>query len=262
MGLYLLGYKRDGIAVGKMDSRIIKWYVYTAGLIFFAAAVLRFAVLAQNTHLSRLLLKSQDPLLGFTVRREVWGVAFAELALAVACFWNIKFQFRILIIGWAVTSYFMFRAGLFFLNLQLQNSCIGSLSDPWHLAQGVPHFFVKILSYYLLVGSYGALLWPWFQGAWQNRRDCAARKEIQAGIVKMVCHSCGGHIKFAGQNIGQKIACPHCQKAITLRRLDERLKMMCFFCGGHIEFPAHAIGGKIPCPHCKMDITLKELSTA
>ena len=61
--------------------------------------------------------------------------------------------------------------------------------------------------------------------------------------LKMSCSSCGGHIKFAVQNLGQRIACPHCQTAITLRQ-PENLKMSCFFCKGHIEFPSHALGQK------------------
>ena len=73
----------------------------------------------------------------------------------------------------------------------------------------------------------------------------------------MSCPVCGVHIRFDERNLGQKIPCPHCQKAITLRKLD-LLKMACFFCQEHIEFPPHAIGEKMPCPHCHMDITLKE----
>jgi DNA-directed RNA polymerase subunit RPC12/RpoP len=65
------------------------------------------------------------------------------------------------------------------------------------------------------------------------------------------------HIRFDERNLSQKIPCPHCQTAITLRKPD-LLKMACFFCEENVEFPAQAIGEKMPCPHCNMDITLKE----
>jgi uncharacterized paraquat-inducible protein A len=78
-----------------------------------------------------------------------------------------------------------------------------------------------------------------------------------AAPLRMSCPACGGHIKFSKRNLGQQTPCPHCQKAVTLRR-DENLKMSCFFCNGHIEFPAHAIEQKLKCPHCHMDIGLKE----
>lgn len=64
-------------------------------------------------------------------------------------------------------------------------------------------------------------------------------------------------LKFLIQNLGQKVPCPHCRNAVTLRK-SENLKISCYFCKEHIEFPAHALGQKISCPHCKMDITLKE----
>ena len=73
----------------------------------------------------------------------------------------------------------------------------------------------------------------------------------------MTCPGCGIHIRFALQNLGQRIPCPHCRKMITLREPD-LLKMVCLYCKQHVEFPPHAIGQRIPCPHCKKEITLKE----
>jgi DNA-directed RNA polymerase subunit RPC12/RpoP len=74
---------------------------------------------------------------------------------------------------------------------------------------------------------------------------------------KMTCPGCGIHIRFALQNLGQRIPCPHCQKIITLREPD-LLKMVCLYCKQDVEFPPHAIGQKIRCPHCKNGMTLKE----
>lgn len=76
---------------------------------------------------------------------------------------------------------------------------------------------------------------------------------------KILCPSCGGHIQFAAQNLGQQIPCPHCRTTITLRK-PELLKMSCAICKEHIAFPVHAIGQQIPCPHCKNEMTLKEPS--
>jgi hypothetical protein len=86
-------------------------------------------------------------------------------------------------------------------------------------------------------------------------RQLATRRYAAAGLMKMFCPACGGHLKFAAKNVGQQIPCPHCQKAITLREADEKLKMTCILCGGHVEFPPHAIGQKISCPHCAKSIT-------
>jgi len=94
-------------------------------------------------------------------------------------------------------------------------------------------------------GSYAALMRLWLKGGLPQTIES----------IKMSCHSCGVHIEFAIQYIGQKIPCPHCQTTITLQK-PENLKMSCFFCKEHIEFPSHATGQKIPCPHCAKTITL------
>ena len=124
---------------------------------------------------------------------------------------------------------------------------MGTLTDPLHFARGTIGLVFEFIPVYLLLGSYAA-----FAGLWLERGRARA-----AETQKLFCPACGGHIKFAIQNLGQKIPCPHCQKTITLRK-PENLKMSCFFCQGHIEFPSHVIGEKISCPHCKMEITLKE----
>ena len=133
------------------------------------------------------------------------------------------------------------------MNILEQATCVGSLTDPLHLTQGVTGFMLGLLPVYLLLGSYAAIIWLWMEG----------RKAKSAKFLKMSCSACGIHIRFDGRNLGQNISCPHYKNDITLRKPD-LLKMTCFFCKEHIEFPSHALGEKIPCPHCKMDITLKE----
>ena len=98
----------------------------------------------------------------------------------------------------------------------------------------------------LLAGSYAAMI-------------CLSQERVPQPIetAKMACHSCGVHIEFAVQYLGQSIPCPQCQATITLRR-PKNLKMSCSFCREHIEFPSHALGQNIPCPHCKTNITLME----
>jgi uncharacterized paraquat-inducible protein A len=135
------------------------------------------------------------------------------------------------------------------MHCHLQGTCLGSLTDPLNLSRGASGFILEMLPIYLVLGSYAA-----FMQLWVGRTAGLA-----ANSVKISCPSCGGHIKFAIQNLGQKIPCPHCQTAVTLRQ-PENLKMSCFFCKGRIEFPSHALGQKISCPHCKMEVSLKELA--
>ena len=127
-------------------------------------------------------------------------------------------------------------------------TCIGSLTDPLHLVRGVPGLIMACTLLYLLLGSCVAsvnLLW--------------LEDQIPQPAVtrKMTCPGCGIHIRFALQNVGLRISCPHCLKIITLREPD-LLKTVCLYCKQPVEFPPHAIGQRIRCPHCKNEMTLKE----
>lgn len=126
----------------------------------------------------------------------------------------------------------------------------GCLTDPLHLSRGLVGMLIAFSPLYLLAGSFTASGWLWLEG-----RPAQARKRA-AEFLKMPCPSCGGHVKFSVQNLGRKIACPHCRKEMTLRKPEENLKMACVLCGGHVEFPPHAVGQKILCPHYAKTITL------
>lgn len=143
---------------------------------------------------------------------------------------------------WFSTNLIAYRIGLWIMGWRHSDGfMIGSLG----FSLISTDIILTASSLFLFMGSI-AILWTDYQG-----REAAEN-------LKMFCSSCGGHIKFAIQNVGQIIPCPHCQKTITLQKPDKSLKMSCFFCKEHIEFPIHALGQKTKCPHCSMDITLKE----
>ncbi len=72
---------------------------------------------------------------------------------------------------------------------------------------------MEFLPFYLALGSYAAGIWLWFSPEARTARSVAARqhatqRDVADGLLKMPCPSCGGHIKFASQNIGKSIPCP------------------------------------------------------
>jgi predicted RNA-binding Zn-ribbon protein involved in translation (DUF1610 family) len=223
--------------------RGIKLFIYSAGAILLIAALERFLIAAGGAS----ALSLPEPVLGIPLRYSVLLVAGFELCVAMICLLGRQTGLQLGWLAWLATNYVVYRIGLLTMGLHCQGTCIGSLTDPLHLARGTIGIMVGYLPFYLLLGSYAALGWLW----WAGRRAKAAK------FLKMSCPACGVHIRFDERNLGQKIPCPHCQKNITLRKPD-LLKIACFFCKEHIEFPSHAIGEKMPCPHCKMDITLKE----
>lgn len=221
----------------------IRYFILSAGAILLAAALERFVIATGSAP----ALALPEPMLGIPLRYAVLMVGGLELTVALICLFGKHAGLQIGWLAWMATNYTVYRICLLTMSVHQQATCIGSLTDPLYLTRGVMGFIVGLLPIYLLLGSYSAMIWLWLEG----RRAKAAK------YFKMSCPGCGIHIRFDDRNLGQKIPCPHCQTAITLRK-PENLKMSCFFCQEHIEFPAHAIGQKLKCPHCNKDIGLKE----
>jgi len=221
----------------------VNFFLYSAGGILLAAALERVIVVAGSAQGFAL----PEPLLGIPLRSALLLVSGIELVVASTCLLGKQTRLQAGWLAWLATNYLVYRIGLYVMHIHPQATCVGSLTDPLHLSRGTVGAIIRVLPFYLLLGSYVAMSWLWLLG----RRAKAAK------FVKTSCPSCGIHIRFDDRNLGQKIPCPQCQKNVTLRK-SENLKIACFFCKEHIEFPPHALGEKISCPHCRMNITLKE----
>lgn len=225
----------------------VQLFIACAGGIFLADALIRLLSVAGRSE----FLTFPDPLFGIPVRWAALSVGGLELGVALLCLFGKRLEWRLALVAWASTNLIVAWVGLWSLGFHSQWSAIGTLTDPLQLARSDFGMMLRVAPGGLLLGSGGALLWLWF-----GRRMLRRRQQV-AELLKMFCPGCGGHIKFASANIGQRVPCPHCRKVIALRK-PEDLKMACFFCRGNIVFPVHALGTKMPCPHCQKDITLIE----
>ena len=228
-----------------MDKRWIQLFIKSAGALLLAAALERFLVAAGNVQIVSL----GDPLTGIPFRYVILMVGILELVVAVVCLFGKRPFLQGVLIMWLSVDY-----GIWWIGMKghPQASAAGSFTDPLHLSGGLTGFAISAIPIYLFVGSCALL-------AALRAGDRVALQSIQeAAFSKMFCPSCGTGIKFAVENLGQKIDCPRCKAKITLRKPEEMLKMTCFFCKEHIEFPAHALGQKIKCPHCAMNVGLNE----
>ena len=237
----------------------LNFFIKSAGVILLAGALGRFLIAAGNAQ----VLALPEPLLGIPLRQAVLAVGAFELVVALVCLIGKRIGIQIGWLAWLGTSYIVFWIGLVWQHFSPQGACIGGLTDPLRLYHGTTGYVLQFLPFGLVLGSYAALASLWFSrdtrtARLAEARQIAAQRNATTGLMKMSCPACGGHVKFAAQNIGRQIPCPHCQAAITLRKPDENLKMTCVLCGGHIEFPPHAVGQRIQCPHCKMNITLRQ----
>ncbi len=223
-----------------MHSRWLKPCTRAAGLVLIGLAA---AHLAGNQ--GHLLIQPAEPVFQVSTRYLFWGLGACELAVGLACLLGSDLMLANGLVLWLTSSLLVYRLGLLDSGVATLRAYYLTMAHAFGVSAGTLNIWFGSAIGGLWCGSgLGVAL------LWQERRELRHS-------LKMSCPSCGVHISFATQNLGQQTSCPHCQARVTLRKA-ESLKMSCFFCHEHIEFPAHALGQKIHCPHCKMDITLKE----
>ena len=188
------------------------------------------------------LVQPHESLFGVSMDAFFWMLGAVAVALMLVCIFMRQSRFKLALILWFAANAVIYRLGLQWLGVHNTCGYVSTLARTFAIPSNITASLFDGLFLYLLIASAALLLWNFLKP-----------EEIS---LKTICAHCGGHIAFSARNLGQKIACPHCQAAIALHR-PGNLKMACYFCKEHIEFPSHAIGEKMPCPHCNMDITLK-----
>ncbi len=223
-------------------------FIYSAGTLLLAAALGMFF----SIEAGRGLIHPHEPLSGISLPAFFCIVGGLELAVALICLFGQNALLQTSLVLWLAINLAVYQAGLWWMGIIGGfKGCLGDVSAAFGVSAGTADLLLKALVLYLLTGSLFSLLWSW------KTKLSAKTPDSADSHLKISCPSCGGHIRFASQNLGQKIPCPHCQKETILRK-PGLLKMSCYFCKEHIEFPSHAIGHKMRCPHCKNDITLME----
>lgn len=229
------GFLRSGMEMIR-DHLLKMFALFVGGALFFIGLAEILGAFGRSE-----VLGLADPIFGISFRHLMLVTGIIQLAISLILLFTDRRLLGLGLAAWITANFLVFRIGLWSMGWHHSSGFMfGSLG----LSPPTTDVLTSLVSLFLLVGA--GVAW------WMEHRTADA-----ARFSKAFCPACGGHVKFPIQNLGQQIACPHCQKMITLRKL-ENLKMSCFFCKEHIEFPAHALGQKISCPHCKMDITLME----
>jgi DNA-directed RNA polymerase subunit RPC12/RpoP len=227
-----------------------KWsdgFVLSAGAILMLAGVSRVIQAFDGSS----VWDMPDPVFGLKFRYLVLSFGVAELAVAFLCLFTTKHTLSLGLAAWLVLNLVVYRIGMWTMGWHHPWVLLGGLTDTLNVSPVVADSILAAIAAVLLFGS-GSVLWS-------QREPGVVRSRIQADsgeTIKMFCALCNGHILFSTENLGQKIACPHCKATITLMK-PKNLKTSCPACGKHIEFPLHGLGQKIPCPHCAAQVTLE-----
>jgi hypothetical protein len=225
-------------------DKVVRGMLNLAGALLLAVALALLLALRAGAG----FVPPRDPAL--LVSTNQLFAAVAALCLGVGCFSLLgKASIaRALLVLWLAAN-----LGVYALAFRWQGhpsaltACLAPVGAAFSLAPATAAGVAAVLLAVLLAAGGASLAWLAFAGS---------RAQLAAS-TRMTCPSCGGHLEFAVDHLGQTIACPHCRAPIRLRQ-PAILKTACYFCKGHIEFPPHALGRKSACPHCRMEITLKE----
>jgi hypothetical protein len=135
----------------------MKWFLNSAG----AALALTGLAKAFSAIGPARALDVADPVIGIPFRQLLLLVGLLELFIAFFCLFTERRRFSVLAVGWIATDFLVYRLGLWFIGWHRPCGCMGNLTDLLHISPQLADNTMKVVLAYLLVGSYGILLWEW-----------------------------------------------------------------------------------------------------
>ena len=104
-----------------------------------------------------------DPIFGVQFNYLMLAVGVAELAIAAVYFFPKASRVATLLVAWMVTGFLIYLVGLWWMEWKKPCGCLGDITDALHLSPQAADMITKVLLAYLLVGSYGVLIWEWWK---------------------------------------------------------------------------------------------------
>jgi hypothetical protein len=139
------------------NASAIRWFVASSSVVLCTTGFAKVWTVYGNTN----LLGVSDPLLGLKFWQLMLVVGWGEIAVALVCAFSKKLMLVMGLIAWLATNFVVYRLGLWWIGWHKPCSCMGNLSDALHLKPEVADNLMKVILAYLLLGSYGLLIWQW-----------------------------------------------------------------------------------------------------
>ena len=110
------------------------------------------------------VLAVADPITGVSFGHLMLAVGGVELVIASICLFAQSQTLKLGLIAWLATNFVVYRLGLWWIGWHKPCSCMGNLTDALHLKPEVADNLMKVILAYLLIGSYGLLIWQRSRG--------------------------------------------------------------------------------------------------
>jgi len=96
--------------------------------------------------------------------RELFlAVGLTEIAIAWFCYFGKRPVLATWLVALFATDLLFYRLGLWWMGWHKPCNCLGNLTDAIHISPQAADNLMKVVLAYLLVGSYGLLMWRWRQ---------------------------------------------------------------------------------------------------
>lgn len=102
-----------------------------------------------------------DPIVGIKFGQLMLMVGMVEIAIALVCFFGKRQTLALGLVAWLSTNFVVYRLGLWWMGWKKPCSCLGNLTDALHISPQAADNIMKVVLAYLLLGSYGLLIWKW-----------------------------------------------------------------------------------------------------
>jgi hypothetical protein len=153
-----------------------KWFALTSGAILAITGVAKIWTGLGNSK----FLTVVDPVLGIKFGQLMLMVGIAEIAIALVCFFSKRQTLALALVAWMSTNFVVYRLGLWWMDWKAPCGCLGNLTDALGIAPQTADNIMKVLLAYMLIGSYGLLMWQW-RNARGRKPEGGGRIPEQAG---------------------------------------------------------------------------------
>jgi hypothetical protein len=148
-----------GIAHSSRKGKAGNWFICSAVMILFITGIAKVWTAFGNVK----LLTMADPIVGISFKHLMLAVGVAELAVAALCLFAKTHRFATVLVAWLTACFAAYRLGLWGMDWKSPCGCLGNLTDTLHISPQTADNIMKALLAYLLIGSYGLLIWQWRQ---------------------------------------------------------------------------------------------------
>lgn len=145
------------MSMERTKSLFLRRFILSAGAILAITGIAKVWSGLGNSK----FLAVVDPIIGIEFGQLMLAVGAAEIVIALVCLFSKRQTLALALVAWISTSFVVYRLGLWWMGWHRPCNCLGNLTDALHISPQVADNIMKGVLAYLLIGSYGILIWQW-----------------------------------------------------------------------------------------------------